>query len=179
MTLFKRDYLLSGIMILLATGNWYCKSRNRNISDGATYSSGSEKHKVIQLPDGSSVLLNAHTVIRLAKGFNSSNREVQLEGEALFEVHPDAGKPFVVHTNQLQIVVLGTKFRVDAYPDNAGEEVDLLSGRLKVMKSYHSTTDNEPELVQAGEMVMINRGIDLMEKEKLDSKDLKSWEKEN
>jgi transmembrane sensor len=189
MTPFMRNYLLSGILILLATGNWYCQSREKkgqeNHSQGnnnaynISYSSGPEKRKAIQLPDGSSVLLNAHTVIRLAKGFNSDNRDVVLEGEAIFEVHAEAGKPFVIHTKQLQILVLGTKFRVDAYPDSAGEEVDLLSGRLKVMKSYHSTTDNEPEIVQAGEMVMINRDIDLMEKEKLDSTDLKTWKKGN
>jgi transmembrane sensor len=48
-----------------------------------------------------------------------------------------------------------------------------LSGKLNVKKSYHSDTDNEPEIVETGQMVMINRDIDLMEKEKLDSAELK------
>ena len=41
-----------------------------------------------------------------------------------------------------------------------------------MVKSYHSDTDNEPEILAAGEMVMINREIDLMEKEKLSAEEL-------
>ncbi|HXO75674.1 MAG TPA: hypothetical protein VN824_10575, partial [Puia sp.] len=69
-------------------------------------------------------------------------------------------------------VVLGTRFHVDAFRKNAGEQVDLLEGRLRVKKSYHSDTDNEPEVLEAGEMVMINRDIDLMEKEKMSPAEL-------
>jgi hypothetical protein len=43
---------------------------------------------------------------------------------------------------------------------------------LKVKKSYHSDTDNEPEVLDAGDMVMINRDIDLMEKEKMSAAEL-------
>ena len=44
-------------------------------------------------------------------------------------------------------------------------------------KSYHSQTDNEPELLTGGEMVMINRDIDLMEKEKTEAGDLQKIRK--
>jgi len=123
------------------------------------------------LPDGSRVLINVRTVIRIPGTFDRS-RVLDLDGEAMFDILPDAGRPFVVHTRNLEIEVLGTRFRVDAYRSNAGEQVDLLEGRLRVKKSYHSDTDNEPEMIEAGEMVMINRDIDLMEKEKLDSAEL-------
>lgn len=127
---------------------------------------------MVRLADSTDVLVNDKTMLSVTDSFNKSNRELQLDGEAVFQVNGDAGKPFVVRTRNLQIIVLGTRFRVDAHSESPGEEVDLLSGKLKVMKSYHSTTDNEPEILQAGEMVMINRDIDLMEKEKLDSAEL-------
>ncbi|MDP4259441.1 MAG: FecR family protein [Bacteroidota bacterium] len=132
--------------------------------------------KKISLPDGTEVTIKAKTSVRLSERFGKKDREVWLDGEALFEVAPDPAKPFLVHTKYLRIDVLGTRFRVDAYPDKAGEEVDLLSGSLKVSKSYHSESDNEPELLHAGEMLMINRDIDLMEKEKMDGTEMKEWD---
>jgi transmembrane sensor len=144
------------------TGSWQCQIAGNR--------------KKISLPDGSEVTIKASTSVRLSENFGKKDREVWLEGEALFEVVPDPAKPFIVHTKYLRVDVLGTRFRVDAYPDKAGEEVDLLSGRLKVSKSYHSDSDNEPELLQAGEMVMINRDIDLMEKEKMDGTEMKEWD---
>lgn len=134
------------------------------------------KQKNILLPDGTTIKMSHQTTIRITKEFNKTNREVQLDGEAIFSVKSYAGLPFFLYTKNLQIQVIGTRFRVDAYSKFAGEEVDVLSGKLKVRKSYHSTTDNEPELLQAGEMVMINRDIDLMEKEKVDSAELKTWD---
>jgi ferric-dicitrate binding protein FerR (iron transport regulator) len=111
------------------------------------------------------------------------------------DVRGAGGKPFVVHTGNLVIEVLdttgagglgaggsarsgaggpgavtggwGARFAVDAVRKRAGEEADVLDGKLRVMKSYHSDTDNEPEELGAGDMVMINREIDLMEKEKM------------
>jgi transmembrane sensor len=118
--------------------------------------------------------MTPHTVVRISKEFNKSERDLELDGEALFTVGSETGKPFVVHTRNLQIQVLsGSRFKVEAFTKNAGEEADLLSGKLKVKKSYHSDTDNEPETLETGQMVMINRDIDLMEKEKLDSTELK------
>lgn len=166
--------------------------------DGSSlvYESGTERRKEIRLPDGTGVVMHAGTVLRWGSPGNSGktaageeggsvgkkadsadqgSRELWIEGEAMFDVNADAGKPFIVHTAYLQIMVLGTKFRLDARAKEPGEEVDVISGRLKVMKSYHSDSDNEPEIIQEGEMVMINRDIDLMEKEKMDGSELKGW----
>jgi len=124
------------------------------------------------LPDGTRVLMDPRTRIDPAKGFDVSNRDIQLDGEAMLIVRSNAKKPFVIHTRNLVIQVLGTRLHVDAFASSPGEEVDLLEGKLRVTKSYHSSTDNEPETLQAGEMVMINRDIDLMEKEKLSPAEL-------
>jgi transmembrane sensor len=160
--------------LLLITGSGHCKSPARQPAADITYENGTGKARTIRLPDGSSVVMSVHTVIRISRQFNQSERDLDLDGEALFTVDGDAGKPFIVHTRNLHIQVLGAgaRFRVDAFKNNAGEEADLLEGKLKVIKSYHSDTDNEPETITSGEMVMINRDIDLMEKEKLDSTEL-------
>ena len=72
----------------------------------------------------------------------------------------------------IEVLEGGSRFHVAADRSKPGEEVDLLKGKLKAKKSYHSTTDNEPETLVGGEMVMINQDIDLMEKEKLSPAEL-------
>jgi transmembrane sensor len=170
-----------------------CREHERKTEEnGSTvYKSGSEKRMKIILPGGTELVMNAGTVIRVSKNFGAKDGELWLEGEALFDVRGNAmtalpggeGKGFVIHTKNLRIEVQvqgqDARFKVDAYPDKAGEEVDLLSGKLKVMKSYHSDSDNEPETIQTGELVMINRDIDLMEKEKMDGTEMKSWDAGN
>ena len=191
MPIIQRYASAAGLILLLA-GAWQCKgpanpSANPDANpeansdakasaaiyrNGATYQNKTGAWEKFRLPDSTEVLLNDKSLLSISGGFNKSDRELQLDGEAVFEVNADAGKPFVVRTRNLQILVLGTRFRVDAHAESPGEEVDLLTGRLKVIKSYHSTTDNEPEVLQAGEMVMINRDIDLMEKEKMSPAEL-------
>lgn len=164
--------LSAGVVIL---GNLNCKGRgDAAVQPGnPSYENKTEKPLNVGLPDGSRVRLGAHTVLFLSKAFDQSKRELDLDGEAVFEIGAVPGKPFVVHTRLLEIEALGTRFRVDAHREEAGEEVELLEGKLRVRKSYHSDTDNEPEELTTGEMVMINRDIDLMEKEKMDSSDWK------
>jgi ferric-dicitrate binding protein FerR (iron transport regulator) len=98
------------------------------------------------------------------------------------------GMSFVVHTGNLVIDVLDSAgpdvsgaatsrpgyqavFAVSAVRKQAGEETDVLQGRIRVTKAYHSDTDSLPEELMAGEMAMINREIDLMEKEKMSGAD--------
>jgi transmembrane sensor len=162
------------VVCLLLAGAWHCKGRGGDGSLVTRNETG--QRKKISLPDGTEIVMKTGTTIRLAREFNGKARELWLEGEALFDVTVDAGKPFIVHTRNLKILVLGTRFRVDADPKTPGEEVDLLSGKLQVMKSYHSDTDNEPETIETGEMVMINRDIDLMEKEKMDGSEMRGWD---
>jgi ferric-dicitrate binding protein FerR (iron transport regulator) len=119
------------------------------------------------LPDNSHVKLSSGTAVVLGQGFANGNRVVDLDGEAMFEVRPAPGKVFVVITKNLIIQGPGTKFRVEAVRSRPGEEVDLLEGQLKIRKSYHSDLDSATEQLTTGDMLMINREIDLMEKEKM------------
>lgn len=148
--------------------------------DGFVYRSGNGKISETRLPDGTQVRMHAGTVIRLDKDFAKGQREVWVAGDAIFDIKQREGpsgseKPFVLHTTFLRMETITAKFRLDARSGEPGEEVDLIRGTLKVMKSYHSDTDNEPDELHTGDMVMINHDIDLMEKEKMDGSELKDW----
>lgn len=162
--------LVSGLFF--AAGMVSCGSAEVSRLGEGTYHVGRGSGRTFSLPDGSRVMVSPETSITLARGFGRENRDIELDGEARFDVAAKPGFPMVVHTRDLVIEVLGTRFRVDAFRDKPGEEVDLLTGSLRVKKSYQSDTDNDPEVLDAGDMVMINSDIDLMEKEKLSPAEL-------
>jgi len=95
--------------------------------DSLRYASGDTTPNVLSVPaggkyaivlfDGTRVLLNAATTLRFPFNFPAQSREVYLEGEAYFQIAPDAHRPFIVHTSLTQIRVLGTSFDVNTYTE--------------------------------------------------------------
>ncbi|MGC4233828.1 MAG: FecR domain-containing protein [Niabella sp.] len=95
-----------------------------------------QKFQVL-LPDGSKVWLNAATTIKFPATFAGlSQRRVELEGEAYFEVAKDPSKPFIVVTKQQEIKVLGTHFNVKCYAGKKGTVTTLLEGSVKVNNKH-------------------------------------------
>lgn len=88
----------------------------------------------ITLSDGTEVYLNAGTTIKFPQNFIASAplREVEVEGEAYFEVAKNARQPFVVHTSKIDVKVIGTHFNVRTYPEEKSSEVVLAEGSVKL-----------------------------------------------
>lgn len=85
------------------------------------------------LPDGSRLMLDTATVADVA--LYRHRREVRLpEGQILFEVRGDAGKPFDVLAGATRITVIGTRFSVRYAPSLGSEavEVAVLEGQVRV-----------------------------------------------
>ncbi len=88
--------------------------------------------KNILLPDGSLVFLNSDTKLKYGSNFGTKKREVFLEGEAFFDVTHDSRKPFVIHTSENIVKVLGTAFNVSAYPDENIHQISLERGKISI-----------------------------------------------
>jgi transmembrane sensor len=86
----------------------------------------------LHLPDGSSVWLNASSNLTYDENFGKKNREVNLTGEAFFDVVKDPSSPFIIHTKTVDIKVLGTQFNVKAYPEESFTETALIRGSVEV-----------------------------------------------
>ncbi len=84
------------------------------------------------LADGTRVWLNADSKLIYPSVFNGNTREVQLTGEAYFDVKTDARHPFIVHTGRQDIRVLGTAFNIQAYPDEHKSVTTLVKGKVEV-----------------------------------------------
>lgn len=81
------------------------------------------------LPDGTTGWLNSNSSIKY-NGTFYRNRQVTLTGEALFDVHKDIDRPFVVNTSEVILKVLGTKFNIASYENERQVEVVLEEGKL-------------------------------------------------
>lgn len=94
----------------------------------------------VLLPDSSVVVLNGGSNLKYdARWIERPLREVFLSGEAYFQVKKKADKPFVVHTDDLNVKVLGTIFNVSSYPDDETVKVSLIEGRVKRLHSIRNT----------------------------------------
>lgn len=88
----------------------------------------------VNLPDGTKVWLNAASSIKFPTTFAQlSQRKVELEGEAYFEVAKNKKVPFVVATSGQQVQVLGTHFNISSYTDERELKTTLLEGSVKVI----------------------------------------------
>lgn len=86
----------------------------------------------VQLPDGSVVWLNAGSKLTYNKEYGQQLREVTLTGEGYFDVMKMKEKPFIIHTSNINIKVLGTAFNVKAYPEDRQTETSLIRGSIEV-----------------------------------------------
>jgi ferric-dicitrate binding protein FerR (iron transport regulator) len=86
----------------------------------------------IVLSDGSKVWLNAASSLRFPAFFTGKERDVELTGEAYFEVTKNTAMPFTVTVNDLHVQVLGTHFNINAYNDETSVKTTLLKGSVRV-----------------------------------------------
>ena len=93
----------------------------------------------VKLPDGTVVWLNAGSKLTYTKEYGQQIREVNLIGEGYFDVVKMKDKPFIVHTANINIKVLGTVFNVKAYPEDKQTETSLIHGSIEV------TMKNRPD----------------------------------
>ena len=90
------------------------------------------KKKEIVFQDGSSITLNSCSSLRYPHRFGLSERRVQLDGEAFFNIESNNLRPFIVEINKnAEIQVLGTQFNVSAYEDSDDIDITLINGCIQ------------------------------------------------
>lgn len=145
-------------------------------ADQITKVSKQGERKSFQLPDGSIVMLNAESEIHIDKNFNTRTRELTLEGEAYFDVAHDASRPFIIHTNNMDVKVLGTIFNVKAYPGDKTTETSLIKGSVEI--SLHSKETGKI-LLHPNEKIVIPNTTDHIVTKNTDHIDIKPNATEN
>ena len=104
------------------------------------------------LSDGTKVWLNSASSLKYPVNFTAAKREVELSGEAYFEVAHNQRKPFLVISNGQTVQVLGTHFNINAYQDEQATKTTLLQGSVKVL------TNGVSSKIKPGEQAMLKNG---------------------
>lgn len=112
----------------------------------------------VKLPDGSKVWLNAASSLRFPTSFSGNKREVELIGEAYFEVAHDSSKVFQVNARNQVVQVLGTHFNINAYQDEPTVNTTLLEGSVRV-SDLHSHIS---QLLKPGEQSKLSEQIEVI-----------------
>ncbi len=102
----------------------------------------------LALPDGSLLTLNTGASVTYAEHFNHETRQVQLAGEAFFEVAHNPERPFIVTANGVEVKVLGTSFNIRESEQSV--EVSVATGQVEVSSVLGTVT------LQTGDQLTIN-----------------------
>jgi ferric-dicitrate binding protein FerR (iron transport regulator) len=121
------------------------------------------------LPDGSKVWLNASSSIHFPTAFAGHERNVELTGEAYFEIAKNKQKPFHVNVNGMQVEVLGTHFNVNAYGDEGAIKTSLLEGSVKIKKG------NISGLLKPGQQGVLKKNSTDLEIKNADMNEAIAW----
>lgn len=133
------------------------------------------------LPDGTKVWLNATSSIKFPVAFTGNSRNVELTGEAYFEVTKNRAKPFKVQVaNKAEVEVLGTHFNIMAYNEEDAIKTTLLEGSVKVVNGQWSMVNKHPDsyqeaILNPGEQVSISHTSQLSHPIPVQTEEVVSW----
>jgi len=111
----------------------------------------------INLPDGSMVWLNSGSRLRYPTEFRGQAREVHLSGEGYFEVARQETNPFIVHSGDIGVKVLGTKFNVEAYEDQDFIRTTLVVGSVALSRVAAQNQRKELTTLEPGELLYFDK----------------------
>lgn len=175
--IFKRklwQYAVAGSLILFFVSTIYYLSiipECENVDDYHEIIVAKGEIKKIFLPDSTLVFINADSKLKYSNCFGKKQREVFLVGEASFDVKYDAKKPFIVHTQENDITVLGTVFNVFAYSNENIFRASLERGKISV--SHNDDETIELEVNQTYLLTIDNNKTEILESENVQS--YSSW----
>ncbi|WP_158795312.1 FecR family protein [Pedobacter sp. L105] len=106
----------------------------------------------VDLSDGTKVWLNAKSTLKFPSSFKGGKtRQVELTGEAYFEVAKNPEVPFIVSSNQMKVKVLGTHFNIKAYDDEQQSSTTLLQGSVSLSSAHGQA------LLKPGQQGLLNQ----------------------
>ncbi len=167
---YSRWIAAAVLILLVGFGAWM----NRSVLISQTYQTGYGEVKSIALNDGSTVVLNANTTLKIPRfGFGKRSREVFLEGEAQFSIkHAPDNQPFIVKTSKdFDVLVLGTEFNV--YTRSGGAKIVLNKGKIQLR--YGKDSSINQMMMKPGDLVTIDKTNKIKKIIPLEIKQFSAW----
>lgn len=130
------------------------------------------ERRTIVLADGSRITLNNKSKLRYSSVFTNTKREVYLTGEAFFDVVHDVKRPFIVHTSNLKVQVLGTSFNVKSYQHDARVSVGVVTGKVGV----NGMNAKKTYMLLPGNLLSCNKSDTLFKQSTVSIDEILGWQ---
>ena len=168
---FKYIYRLAASVALICTLSvtWYF-STQRQSPEKAALTVRSKPNTFLTLPDGSTVILKPGSKLRYLNSFSGKSREVELVGEAYFDIERDVRRPFIIHTGNIRTRVLGTAFNINAEPGRKDIIVTVTRGKVQVEDKSRVLA-----VLLPGKQVTYNKNTSGLLKEVVDAEKKTRW----
>jgi len=160
-------FLISAL--ITGSGFWLYNRITSDLNDYTLISSPNGQISNVLLFDGTNVWLNAGSTLKYRRSFNKNDRQVFLEGEALFSVTENAKIPFIVQAGDARIKVFGTEFNVKAYKNEAKVETVLITGKVQF------SAGGESVVMSAGDHLLYSLNTREIIKNKVNTGEYTSW----
>ena len=169
---FKWVYKLAAVITLIVVSTTIYFHYNRN--ETIVYTTNFGETKEVILPDGSHVTLNANSTLSLTDPWlHDDERHVNLMGEAYFSVvHTQSDQKFIVHSNRIEVEVLGTEFNMN---NRRGKtQVVLESGKVQI--NLPSVNDHAKSVtMRPGDLVEVSETDNTITKKVTNTLLYSSW----
>lgn len=171
-----RSVAASILILSMIAGIFYFNNKNHYWASPIAFremATGSSDIKVIILGDGTKITLNRKSRLKYPVSFGGRTREVFLSGEAFFEVTHNPKRPFKVHTDKLDIQVLGTSFNIQASGVDKELSVSVASGKVGVTPTKAKI---KTYMLVTGDQLSYNRSTGKFSQSRVDVANIKAWQ---
>lgn len=164
----------AGILLLVSiAGYWWFNADQEDFAESQLATTQYTGKQAVTLPDGSVVILNEGSQLSLTEAFGKEKREISFSGEGYFDIVPDSGRPFVVHTGRVTTTVLGTAFNLTAYEDQPEISVTVEHGEVAV-----GEVDKIYDKIRPKEQIRVDKKTRSYEKEMADLSKVLAWKED-
>lgn len=174
LSLFKNSMRYTAVVITTVIATYFFLNDTQNLDEIALayeeFRTPPGQRAILKLYDGTTVWLNAASTLRYPNVFAGKSRNVELDGEAYFDVKHKDNIPFIVSTEKLDIEVLGTKFNVFAYNGQNEFTAYLEEGAIQI---YTNSDKSNSLLLYPNEVAELKENM--LAKRSVSNKDFLLW----
>lgn len=163
---------IAAMLIIVLGASWfiYDSYYSSNIETVASTQKTIEQ----TLPDGSLITLNKNSIIIYPDKFEGNERKVELKGEAHFNITPNPNKPFIIKASEIEIIVLGTSFNINANDNVDSIVVSVDTGIVRIISAIRKET------LEAGTIGVYYKKTQVLTKIESDNMDVQNfWRTQN
>lgn len=165
----RRAWMLSAAAACLVA--LVCVGAKFWLSSSKVYTAEPGRTRTVSLNDGSRVVLNSGSSLRVPRNFSASHRSVTLDGEASFYVRKAASPLFVKTSDNGEITVYGTVFNAKSYSDDSHVEIALSEGSV----SYKIDASVRPFTIEPGERIIFDKTAHVVDIDNADIESCFAW----